>query len=242
MVESGFYKLDPEYFIKIYELGAFYPDRKERPIYCCLQDKKNPEIYWLIPTSDYSHRSPEQKEKLKERLESKNRLIAAYNHLGHTNKEAIYKISTVLPVTEKYISGEYTSQGKHLILRNKKEISEIQRKLEIILEAEKINPNSFEQKISTIYSFLENEVQTERIKKLVFEKGYLMKDSTLNLYIQLEKILKVQISIEELQKKYTAQKFFSEDEKNLVNRISDDFLSQRKNQIELKSNQVEREP
>ena len=79
---------------------------------------------------------------------------SCYYHIGHTNRPAIFKISNVLPITEAFIDGEYTSHGGHLILRDKKLIAEIERKLARILFDENRHPNKYEQHISKIYDFL----------------------------------------------------------------------------------------
>jgi hypothetical protein len=65
MVENGFYKITQEFIDLIRELGGVYKDAKERPVFCCIEDARIKGLYWVIPTSDLSHSSPEQVEKLK---------------------------------------------------------------------------------------------------------------------------------------------------------------------------------
>jgi len=155
MKPTGFYKLTADYLNLIKKLGGVYRDNKERPVYCCLQDRDNPDIYWAIPTSDISHRSPEQLERIKRMCALPNRDIrSCFYHIGHTNRPAIYKISNVLPVTADCIDGEYISQGAHLVLRDSKLIAEITRKLSRILFDENRHPDKYEQHITTIYEFL----------------------------------------------------------------------------------------
>jgi len=159
MKPTGFYKLSSEYLELVKRLGGTYRDNKERPVYCCIQDRDRPEIYWAIPTSDISHRTPEQLARIKRYCSFEARDIrSCYYHIGHTNRPAIFKISNVLPVTEKHIDGEYTSQGSHLILRDKKLISEIEKKLFRILFDEKRHPDKYEQHITSVYSFLADEI------------------------------------------------------------------------------------
>jgi len=158
MKPTGFYKLSNEYFGLVKRLGGNYRDRKERPVYCCIQDRINPDIYWAVPTSDISHRAPEQLERIKGYCALPERDIrSCYYHIGHTNRSAIFKISNLLPVTEQYIDGEYTSQGVHLVLRDSKLIAEIERKLSRILFDERRHPNKYEQHITSVYSFLTDE-------------------------------------------------------------------------------------
>ena len=121
MKPTGLYKLTSDFFDVIKEVEGVYRDSKERPIYCCIQDRKNPDIYWAIPTSDMSHRPQAQLDRIERLCALPDRDIrSCYYHLGHTNRPAVFRVSSVLPVTDKYIEGEYTSQGTHLILRDKK--------------------------------------------------------------------------------------------------------------------------
>jgi|GEM_PF-5400632 len=59
MKPTGLYKITDEYISLIAKLSGIYQDRKERPIYCCVQDKKDPMVFWAIPTSSLSNRSEE---------------------------------------------------------------------------------------------------------------------------------------------------------------------------------------
>ena len=113
MIENGFYKISPDFIQLIKGLGGQYLDTKERPIFCCFEDKYTKNIYWAIPTSDLSHRSEKQKEKIQSycNLNINDDIRASFYHLGTTNKPAIYRISNCLPVTDKYIDGPYLSQG-----------------------------------------------------------------------------------------------------------------------------------
>jgi len=155
MKKSGFYKLSSELFDLIDHLGGTYKDRKDRPVYCCIQDKKHKNIYWAIPMSDVTHRTNEQLDRIKRYCSLPDRDIrSCYYHFGHTNRPAIFRISNVLPVTEKYIDGEYTSQGIHLVLKNEKLIVEIERKLSRILFDESLHPDKYEQHITSICLYL----------------------------------------------------------------------------------------
>jgi hypothetical protein len=152
---NGFYKLSSNYLSLVEILGGTYRDNKERPVYCCLQDKDFPDIYWAVPTSNISHRPTEQLDRIKRFCELPDRDIrSCYYHIGHTNRPAIYRISNVLPVTEAYIDSEYISQGKHLVLRDTRLITEITRKLSRILFDESRYPNKYEQHISSIFNYL----------------------------------------------------------------------------------------
>ena len=160
MKQSGFYKLSPKYANLVKQIGGLYRDDKERPVYCCIQDKDYPKIYWAIPTSSISIRPFEQLNRIKKLCTLPDRDIrSCYYHIGHTNRPAIFKISNVLPVTNDCIDGEYTSQGKHLVLRDKRLIAEITRKLSRILFDESRHPDKYEQRISSTCAFLKGEMR-----------------------------------------------------------------------------------
>jgi hypothetical protein len=155
MKPAGFYKLRQSYIDTVGQLGGTYNDSKERPVYCCLRDKENPDIFWAVPTSDVAHRTPEQLERIKQYAALPMRDIrSCFYHLGHTNRPAIFRISSVLPVMDGCIDSEYTSQGTHLTLKNKLQIDEITRKLSRILFDEKLHPNKYEQHITSLYQYL----------------------------------------------------------------------------------------
>ena len=162
MVESGFYKIKDEYFELIAKLGGTYGDRKTRPIYCCMRDASHPYIYWGIPTSDVSHRTPKAMDRIKWFCALPGRDIrSCYYHIGKTNRPAIFKISSALPLSEKYVDGEYTSQGSHLILRDKTQIKQISRKLARILFDEKTHPDKYEQHMTSIKEYIIRETEVD---------------------------------------------------------------------------------
>lgn len=95
---------------------------------------KNPSIYCAIPTSNIAHRDTRQMKRIEEFCALPERDIrSCFYHIGHTNRPAIFKISNALPLNEKYIDDEYMSQGRHLVMKNKTLIREINKKLSRIL-------------------------------------------------------------------------------------------------------------
>jgi len=159
MKETGFYKITQEYVDLIHKLGGIYRDNKERPIYCCVRDKYEPRIMWAVPASNFGNKPTRTIERIQKFCDFPYRDIrSCYYHIGTTDRPAFYKISNVLPLTEKYIAGEYTSKGKHLVLKDKAQISEIHRKLSHILFDEAKNPNKYEQRITDIKDYLLEEL------------------------------------------------------------------------------------
>ncbi len=162
MVENGLYIIKKEYFEMIRTLGGEIddPDAYKRPTFCCFKDNKVDGLYWAIPTSDLEHRKQSQIEKYKKYIELSERdLRSSYYHIAKTTKEALYKISSCFPITEKYIDYEFTTNGTHVVMRSKKDIESINRKMRKILAFESRKQDHFIQKISTIKSFLIEELE-----------------------------------------------------------------------------------
>lgn len=177
MLENGFYKISQDFVDLIRNLGGAYQDAKERPIFCCSEDKYLSGLYWAIPTSDLSHRDEKVMKRIDNFISLPDRDIrSCWYHKGHTNRPALYRISNCFPVTEKYIDDEYISNGKHLTLMNKKEISTIRRKLSRVLFDENKNPNKYEQHITSIKEYLMKEL-INKIEKDTLEEAVITKEN-----------------------------------------------------------------
>lgn len=168
MVEHGLYIIKREFFELIHNFGGDcdYNNGEKRPVYCCLKDKYINGLYWAIPTSDITHRSNEQRKYYEECLEKPdNDLRSCYYHIGRTTKEALYKISSCFPITEKYVDYEYSSCGQHVVIRRADTVKEIERKLKRILAFETRKPNYFQQHITDIKNYLINELTNDKNKE-----------------------------------------------------------------------------
>ena len=45
--KNGFYLIKKEFFDKIND--PYIPTKEKRPVFFCIQDKKNSELWWVIP-------------------------------------------------------------------------------------------------------------------------------------------------------------------------------------------------
>lgn len=159
--ENGFYLITDEFISLIHSKGGEFKDSKSRPMFCCFKDGIVDGLYWIIPTSDLSHRTYEQIQKYK-KYDSQHGIRSAYYYIGNTNKPALFKISKVLPITQKYFLREYCDYGKPLVLRDTKQIEQIRGKLLRILAYENAFPNKLEQHISELKCFLCEELKNEQ--------------------------------------------------------------------------------
>ena len=166
MVENGVYIIKKEYFEKFQKLGSKFKDNKSgrRPTFCCIQDKYEKELFWAIPASKITQEK--NMKRIEEYVNSKTSNIkSSFYHIGMTNRPCIFCISSCFPIIDKYIEREYNVNGKHLVIHNEKQNKILRTKLKRILKAENINPDGFEQKITSIKNVLINESKVLTNKK-----------------------------------------------------------------------------
>ena len=122
MIEHGLYILKSDFFNLVKSLGGDCDDDAggKRPIYCCLKDNQIDGLYWAIPTSIISHRSEAQNKRYSYymSLDEKD-LRSCYYHKAKTTVDSLYKISSCFPVTEKYVSHEFTTNNVHVVMQKK---------------------------------------------------------------------------------------------------------------------------
>lgn len=159
MIEDGIYIIKQDFFVMFEKKGCKFKNNKieARPTFCCMKDNNIEGLYWAIPTSKITPNK--NMNRINKYVNLKKGIASCFYHIGYTNYPAIYCISSTFPVTEKYIEREYKVNGKHLIIKNKQQIENIKRKLKRILQYENQNQNKFEQKITVIKKFLEDELK-----------------------------------------------------------------------------------
>ena len=173
MKEHGLYVLKSEFFNLVQSLGGDCDKDGggKRPVYCCLKDSKIEGLYWAIPTSDLFHRNKKQNDKYSffMSLDAKD-LRSCYYHKSKTTVDSLYKISSCFPITEKYVSHEFTTSGVHVVMQRKDDIVAIEKKLKRILAFEFRKTNYFPQRITDIRNALVNELANlEQTKPKSFE-------------------------------------------------------------------------
>lgn len=157
MIENGLYVVKKELLELIDPLGGDCDinNGDKRLVFCCLKDNRIEGLSWAIPTSDLSHRDNKQRQFYQFCLSCSGRdLRSCYYHIAKTTKDALYKISSCYPVTEKYIDHAFISNGKHVVMRRQDDINEIRRKFKRILSMGFRKPNHFPQHITDISNFL----------------------------------------------------------------------------------------
>lgn len=164
MIENGLYVVKRDILNIITSLGGDCDINSgdKRPVFCCVKDNKIEGLYWAIPTSDISHRSEPQIEYYNMCMSCDEKdLRNCYYHIVRSNRIALYKISSCYPITDKYIDHEYTVNKTHVIIQNKEDLAEINRKFKRILAVENRNPNYFRQHITDVKNYLIKELKSE---------------------------------------------------------------------------------
>ena len=161
MLEHGMYFGKQEFYDTIRKIGGTWNDSKDRPLICLLKSLENEHLYWAIPVGNWNHRTQEAQDRIKKYLNySISDIRSCFYHLGNTDKQSIFFISDVVPITDKYIERAYI--GRHTeaiyVIKNKNLLSELNRKLSRILTWENVHNNFFRQHITDLKTYLLNEL------------------------------------------------------------------------------------
>lgn len=163
MKEKSMYFAKNEIYEKIREAGGIWNDSKIRPIVCLIESTECPGLYWAIPVGMYNHRDRQALDRIEAFLNcDENDLRSCYYHIGNTTTKSIFFISDVIPITKKYISRDYLGYDKKpFTIKNKKLLSQLNRKLNRILSFENSRNNYFRQHITSIKNLLIEELNSE---------------------------------------------------------------------------------
>ena len=161
MKERGMYFGKDSIYQKIREVGGVWNDNKQRPIVCLIKSTEHDSLYWAIPVGNWKHRNNEAQQRIISYMNRSKRDIAScFYHVGNTTTKSIFFISDVIPITENYIEREYVQYNgiTQYVIKNKKLLSELERKLFRILAFENSKPNYFRQHITDLKNNLLKEL------------------------------------------------------------------------------------
>ena len=124
MVKNGFYIIKDSFFKDMDE--PYLKGNKEgnRPHYYCFEDSKE-NVYWMIPLSSQiaKYRAIIEKKKKENKPCDILHIIKLDN-----NKQSVFLIQDMFPITKEYIERKYTIAGNHLLLTSEHTIREIEKK------------------------------------------------------------------------------------------------------------------
>lgn len=166
MIEKGLYYADENYYQLIRNIGGEWSDKKHRPIVCLIKANNSDNIYWAVPMGKLNHRDNKQITRINTYMNYPTRDIrSCFYHIGRTTTQSIFFISDVIPISDKYIKETHLgADNNHFIIKNKKLISDLERKLKRILKYESQNPNFFRQHITDVEKYLLNENKSKALQ------------------------------------------------------------------------------
>ncbi len=138
VVNYGLYKVKDEYFIRF--KNKYFSDNKSenRPYYFSFMDKDG--IIWFIPLSS---QVDNYRQKINKTIADKGKCLFYFIDKIH-GEDRVFLIGNMFPITENYISGEYTYSNVHYVVKNTKTIKEISKRAKKFLSLVKygkLKPN-----------------------------------------------------------------------------------------------------
>lgn len=124
MKKTGFYIIKDKFFDDMPDPYLKGNKAGNRPHFYCFEESTTG-IYWMIPLSskvDKFKRIIEQKEKAGKPCD-----ILHIVKLDD-DRESVFLIQDMFPITEKYIEREYTIAGNHMMLTSEHVVKEIEKK------------------------------------------------------------------------------------------------------------------
>ncbi|MBD5141478.1 MAG: hypothetical protein HDT25_08705 [Ruminococcus sp.] len=112
MKKFGFYIIKDEYFTRFNDPYLKGNKEENRPHYYCFEDETNG-LYWLIPMSS---RAEKYKNIIHKKQEQHKPCDILHVCKLSNDREAVFLIQDMLPVTDKYILRPYTFAGEPLML------------------------------------------------------------------------------------------------------------------------------
>ena len=121
-VKQGFsYHIKDDFFevVKDKYIMSNKEDGNYRPHFYAVQDKKNSDLYWMIPISSQAEKYKKIMEKKIERYGKCNTIIIG----KFAGKENAFLIQNAFPIIEKYLDHIHTIQGQPIVVH--KELNKV---------------------------------------------------------------------------------------------------------------------
>jgi len=160
--KNGFYLIKKEFFDKIND--PYIPTKENRPVFFCIQDKKNSELWWVIPMTS--------------QLDKANKFISKYGEekcykfeINTTMDKSVFNIQDLFPITSKYIDREFKIDGVHYVIKDKNLIKKVEKKASKVISMAMVGEKMLNTSVNVqrIKNILEQEINSEKNKKLEVE-------------------------------------------------------------------------
>ena len=129
MEKTGFYIIKENFFDIVNDPFLKGNKQGNRPHYYCFKES-NTGIYWIIPMSS----KLEKYKKIIETKELKGKPCDTL-HIAKldNNKESVFLIQDMFPITEEFVEREYTIGGNHLKVTSEHVVKELDKKARKVL-------------------------------------------------------------------------------------------------------------
>ncbi|WP_454954172.1 type III toxin-antitoxin system CptIN family toxin [Fusobacterium hwasookii] len=158
--KNGFYLIKDEFFKKIND-PSLPLQKNGRPMYYCIEDKNNKNIFWVIPMTT--------------KIDKVNRVISQEGGenkckiyvINSSDKNSAFNIQDIFPIKEDYIEREYTKNGVHYLLKNKGLIEKVEKRAKDIINLKMLKKEIQKNEINVrkIYKTLIKELKLENEDK-----------------------------------------------------------------------------
>ena len=130
-MEHGVYIIKESFYTKFTDSTLTKSKDGNRPFYCCVQDKKNSNIYWMIPLST-------NVKKAQDIIKNKsNGNMAKCIHVEITHnlmqKSSVFLIQDAFPITKEYIGRPYQINKIPFVIKYKPLIDTLEKKLSSVI-------------------------------------------------------------------------------------------------------------
>lgn len=130
MLEKGFYIIKDEFFEYVNEPYLKGNKKNNRPHYYCFKDHDS-DLLWMIPLSSRI----EKYKKIVKKVEKNNKRCDIIHIVKlDNNKESVFLIQDIFPITEKYIEREYTIANNHFRITSEKVALDMEKKAKKVIK------------------------------------------------------------------------------------------------------------
>lgn len=158
-IQQGYsYHIKDEFFDLVQD--TYLMSNKEhgnyRPHYYAIQDKKNPELYWMIPISSQAEKYKDIIAKKKKRYGKCNTIVIGL----FAGKENAFLIQNAFPIIEKYFDHVHTIQSQPVTIHKKLDKLLVKNLNEVLAMYSRGIKLTFTD-ITTIKAFMEKELENK---------------------------------------------------------------------------------
>ncbi len=129
MIKKGFYIIKDNFFKDMNDPYLKGNKEANRPHYYCFKEDKE-ELYWMIPLSS---RIDKYKKIINKRINNGKSCDILHIIKLDNDKESVFLIQDMFPITEKYIERTYTIANNHLTITSEHSALEIEKKAKKVM-------------------------------------------------------------------------------------------------------------